>query len=292
MPSHTGIESTGFSGANVAVARPRSSSRTSMSQLLLSGLIWAFSFWLVADALRRQSNPLWVVVILLVQPYGGLAYLVYLKWRAYRRVRAAVPAARVAPSLVLPEDGGDDGDDADVDRRAAAPPITRSADAQALLDVADGLEEQRRCDEAASLYRRALEQQPSDPRSLHGLARCLMELEQTREALEVYETLMATNPRYRNYAAALEYAEALHRAGRDLDAADLLEGMVAETGRPNHRLALAHYCEAAGQTTRAQRVLSEALVAYASSPAREQAVNRRWQRRISDKLHELAPLGE
>jgi len=103
---------------------------------------------------------------------------------------------------------------------------------------------------------------------------------------------MAAEPRYRNYAAALEYAEALHRAGRDLDAADLLEGMVAETGRPNHRLALAHYCEAAGQTTRAQHVLSEALVAYASSPAHDQAVNRRWQRRISDKLHDLAPLAE
>lgn len=288
MLSHTGIESIGFSGACVVVAQERSSSRTPMSQLLMSGLIWAFSFWLVADVLRRQSNPLWVVLILLVQPYGGLAYLVYQKWRAYRRVRSAVPAARVAPSLVLAEEQtervGDDGD--------GAPPTARSDDAQALLDVADGLEEQRRFDEAASLYRRALELQPADPRSLHGLARCLIELAQTREAIEVYETLMATEPRYRNYAAALEYAEALHRAGRDLDAADLLEGMVAETGRPNHRLALAHYCEAAGQTTRAQRVLSEALVAYASSPARDQAMNRRWQRRISDKLQELAPLGE
>jgi len=255
-----------------------------MSQLLLSGLIWAFSFWLVADALRRQSNPLWVVLILLVQPYGGLAYLVYMKWRKYRRVRAAAPA-RVAPSLAVAE--GEAGNE-DV-AAAEAPP---GADAEALLDIADGLEEQRRFDEAASLYRRALEQQRGDPRSLHGLGRCLIELEQTREAIEVYETLMATSPRYRNYAAALEYAEALHRAGRDLDAADLLEGMVAETGRPNHRLALAHYCEAAGQTTRAQRVLSEALVAYASSPVRDQAMNRRWQRRISDKLQELAPLGE
>jgi hypothetical protein len=262
-----------------------------MSQLLLSGLIWAFSFWLVADALRRQSNPLWVVLILLVQPYGGLAYLVYLKWRAYRRVRAAVPAARVAPSLVIAQEDESEGREPR-EARGSAPEVDRSADVQALLDIADGLEEQRRFDEAASLYRRALEQQRADPRSLHGLARCLIELEQMREAIEVYETLMATDPRYRNYAAALEYAEALHRAGRDLDAADLLEGMVAETGRPNHRLALAHYCEAAGQTTRAQRVLSEALVAYASSPARDQAVNRRWQRRISDKLQELAPLGE
>lgn len=269
-----------------------------MSQLLVSGLIWAFSFWLVADALRRRRNPLWVVLIVLLQPYGGLAYLVYTKWQGHRRVRAAAPA-RPLPSLAL--------DDAEpgADSAARAPESEPSAlgagsargascatETDALLDVADGLEEQRRFDEAASLYRRALTQRASDPRSLHGLGRCLIELEQTREAIEVYEALMACEPRYRNYAAALEYAEALHRSGRDLDAADLLEGMVAETGRPNHRLALAHYCEAAGQTTRAQRVLSEALAAYAASTASDQAINRRWQRRISDKLHELAPLGE
>jgi hypothetical protein len=249
-----------------------------MSQWILSGLIWAFSFWLVADVLRRKANPLWVALILLAQPYGGLVYLVHLKWQSYRRARAAAPVARLAPAT------------------AASPGEPAEAafdsDADGLLDIADGLEEQRRFDEATALYRRALTDHPGDARSLHGLARCLIELEQTREAIDVYERLMAAAPRYRNYAAALEYAEALHRAGRAADAADLLEGMVAETGRPNHRLALAHYCEAAGQTARAQRVLSEALVAYASSPAREQAINRRWQRRISSKLQELAPLGE
>lgn len=253
-----------------------------MSQLILPGLIWAFSFWLVADALRRQRSPLWIVLILLVQPYGGLAYLVYLKWQTYRRVRSVAPA-RVAPKRQLE-------DDAEVEAEVEAEADTPELEASTRLDIADRLEEQRRFDEAASLYRRALDQPTKDPRSLHGLARCLIELEQTREAIEVYEALMAAEPRYRNYAAALEYAEALHRAGRSLDAADLLEGMVAETGRLNHRLALAHYCEAAGDTLRAQRVLAEALAAYDSSPAREQVINRRWQRRISDKLHELEPL--
>jgi hypothetical protein len=238
-----------------------------MSSLLLSAVMWAFSFWLVADCLRRRASPFWLVVILLVQPYGGVAYLLYLKWSRYRG-RPIGAAAPVAAATAGPGGPGQ---------------IEEPA-----LEVADRLEEQRRFAEAAQIYRRALEQDPRDPRALHGLARCSVELEQPREALEAFEALMAVDPRYRNYSAALEYAEALHRAGRDPDATGLLEGMVEETGRLNHRLALAHYCEAAGQTARAKSVLSDALAAYASSPLLEQEANRHWHRRITDKLDELA----
>jgi hypothetical protein len=121
-----------------------------------------------------------------------------------------------------------------------------------------------------------------------GQASRVQELDQPNEGIEKYEALMALDPRFRNYAAALEYAEALHRAGRDADATGLLEGLVDETGRLNHRLALAHYCEASGQTARARSVLSDALAAYECSPAPEKEANRRWQRRIIEKLDELA----
>jgi hypothetical protein len=228
-----------------------------MSQVILTGLIWAFSFWLVADCLRRRMSAWWMLVILLVQPYGGLAYLIYLKIRERHIERRR------------PLHGG-----------ASAPVLG--------LDVADQLEEQRRFAEAALLYRRSLELDANDPRALHGLARCRMELGQPRDALESYEALMAVDPRYRNYAAALEYAETLHQDGRDLDAVGLLEGLVQETGRLNHRLALAHYCNAAGQTAHARSVLEQALEAYASSPPSAREANRRWQRRIADKLGELA----
>src|SRR5688572_7295540 len=199
-----------------------------MSQLILHGLVWAFSFWMVADCLRRRESALWVVAILLIQPYGALAYVVYLKWSEHRRARVAEragagPVAVGAPLVPLPR------------RAEAAEPL-------ATLDIADQLEEQGRFSEASHIYRRALDAAPGEPRALHGLARCLIELDQAREALDTYEALMAAEPRYRNYAAALEYAEALHRVGRTLDAAGLLEGLVEETGRLNHRLALAHYC--------------------------------------------------
>ena len=238
--------------------------------LILSTASWAFSFWMVADSFRRRASFWWVVVILLLMPpFGGLAYLAYTKL-SDRRSRPLPGAGSARPSGI-------------------APPNAQShEDRDATLEIADRLEEQRRFGEATSIYRRVLESHAEDARALHGLARCLVELAELDVALDRYEALMAVAPRYRDYTAALEYAEVLQRLGQSSDAAGLLEGMVLETGRLNHRLALAHYCEQAGQTARAKSVLNEALAAYERSPEPEQVANRRWQKRIMTKLEELA----
>jgi hypothetical protein len=236
--------------------------------VIVTTLSYAFSFWMVADSFRRRASFWWVIVILFVKPpFGALAYLAYVKL-SERSGRAFPGAGR--PSTVVPPSSANDDP------------------SSATLDIADRLEEQRRFGEAAMIYRRALETRPQDPRAMHGLSRCQVEFEQLDEAVETYEALMAIDPRYRDYTAALEYAEVLQRVGRGTDATGLLEGMVLETGRLNHRLALAHYCEQSGQTARARSVLSEALAAYERSPAPEQVANRRWQRRIVSKLEELA----
>lgn len=242
-----------------------SAGNLSIYDVVVSAVCWAFTFWMVADSFRRRASFWWVVVILLVTPpFGGLIYLAYVTW-AGRRSAGAL-GDRPGTFTSSRAEGGD----------------------AEMLDVADRLEQQQRYREASLIYGRALERQDGDPRALHGLARCLIELGQIDEAVERYEALMAVDPRYRNYTAALEYAEALQRAGRGAESAELLEGLVRETGRLNHRLALAHYCEEAGQTARAKAVLSEALAAYEQSPEPEQQANRHWQRRIASKLEELA----
>lgn len=239
-----------------------------MSQWVLSVLLWIFSLWMVSDAIFRRKSLIWVAVIVLLHPFGALGYLVWVKVLEPRRARQ------------LP--GG------------AAPPLTGPSSAASTrahepsLKLADQLEEQGRYEQAGVIYRSVEERAPGNCRALHGLARCLLELQQPAEALEKYEALMAIDPRFRNYSAALEYAEGLHQVGRHADATDLLEGLVQETGRLNHRLALAHYWEAAGDTARARSVLTDALAAYESSPPREREANREWQRRIADKLQELA----
>lgn len=241
-----------------------SAGNLSIYDVVVSAVCWAFTFWMVADSFRRRVSFWWVVMILLITPpFGGLIYLAYVTWSRWRTRRAH--AGEPTPDY--------------------PPESTGESD---MLDVADRLEQQHRYREASMIYDRALERHTNEPRALHGMARCLIELGQLEEAVERYEALMAVDPRYRNYGAALEYAEALQRAGRGADATELLEGLVQETGRLNHRLALAHYCEETGQTSRARSVLREALAAYEQSPAPEQQANRHWQRRIASKLEELA----
>jgi len=236
-----------------------------MLERILPYVVWAFSLLMVVDSIRRRAGFLWIVLILMVQPYGGIAYLIYVKLMENRRGRGLLGTS-------VPPPPGDSGRPLPVQHGDRA------------LDVADTLEEQGRYGEAALIFRRALDRRSDNPRAIHGLARCLTELDQIKEGLSHYETLMELDPRYRNYAAALEYAEALHRSGRTDDATGLLAGLVDETGRLNHRLALAHYLEAGGQQARARSVLSEALAAYERSPAPEQAANRRWQRLIEERL--------
>lgn len=236
-----------------------------MFETILPYVIWGFSFLMVVDSIRRRAGFLWAVVILIVQPWGGISYLIFVRVMESRRDRG-----------MLGPGGSMSG--------APAPRAATKPQGERGLDVADTLEEQGRYGEAALVYRRSLERRSDNPRALHGLARCLVELDQHEESLERYEELMELDPRYRNYAAALEYAEALHRLGRTDDATGLLEGLVAETGRLNHRLALAHYLEVDGQQAAARDVLSEALAAFESSPAPEQAANRRWQRLIEERL--------
>lgn len=237
-----------------------------MLEKILPYVIWAFSLLMVMDSIRRKAGFLWIVLILMVQPYGGIAYLVFMKLMENRRGRGLLGTSG-------PPASGD----------GSVRPLPGHQGERA-LDVADTLEEQGRYGEAALIYRRALDRRSDNPRAVHGLARCLIELEQPKEGLEQYEALMDLDPRYRNYAAALEYAEALHRSGRTEDATGLLQGLVEETGRLNHRLALAHYLEAGGHQARAKSVLSEALEAFERSPAPEQAANRRWQRLIEERL--------
>lgn len=129
------------------------------------------------------------------------------------------------------------------------------------LDVADRLEQAGQYAEAERLFADQLRLQPSQPRALHGAARCYLELNQTQRALEHFDRLMRVDPRYRDYTAALEYAEALTRAGRVGDACDMLRGLALEAPRGNHRLALAHYLIQGDQRDEARRLLGELLAA-------------------------------
>ncbi|MGE0324371.1 MAG: tetratricopeptide repeat protein [Polyangiaceae bacterium] len=139
------------------------------------------------------------------------------------------------------------------------------------LEYADGLEQQGSYLEAARIYGSILEIQPSKPRALHGDARCAVERGELPRALELYDRLMRVDPRYREYTAALEYAEVLSQSGRADDAADLMKGLVRESAKPNHRLALAHYLKRSGQSAEARSSLQTFLADNPPEPWRHRA---------------------
>ncbi len=129
----------------------------------------------------------------------------------------------------------------------------------ALLRRADIIERRGDYAQAERIYAQLLAQEPSAAGALHGSARCLTELGRLPEALDRFDRLMQVEPRFRDYQAALEYAETLYRAGRGEDAVDLLRGLVSEAPRPNHQLALAHYLIETGDLEGAQGVLEQVL---------------------------------
>ncbi|MCA9642531.1 MAG: tetratricopeptide repeat protein [Polyangiaceae bacterium] len=139
------------------------------------------------------------------------------------------------------------------------------------LEHADRLERQQNYLEAAKIYGSILEIQPSRPRALHGQARCAVERGELPRALELYDRLMRVDPRYREYSAALEYAETLTQCNRAEDAADLMRGLVRESPKPNHRLALAHYLNRSGQPAAARSNLEAFLADNPPEPWRQRA---------------------
>src|SRR5690606_9691045 len=117
---------------------------------------------------------------------------------------------------------------------------------------------------AMPLYREVVSRDPDDKQARHGLARCLLASGKHGDSLEHFEELLSQDRAYRDYSAALEYAEALWQSGRVDDTIDLMTGLVNVCPYINHRLALAHYLNESGRPERAREVIQEALAAYES----------------------------
>lgn len=247
---------------------------------ILNALIWLFSFWMVADSIRRRTGFLWVILILWIQPWGGLVYLLILK------LNEANPGNRILGHLSGASARLASGQPRG--QSAGPSPGNTSTAGEPALDIADQLEAQERYREAGAIYRKALVHDQHNARALHGLARSLVELGQGEQALDTFAALMVENSKYRDYMAALEYAEALHRCQRSNDCIGLLSGLVQETERINHRLALAHYLVVDNQQERACGVLRDALKIYEGSTEAQRIEVSQWHRRIIDMLEDLS----
>lgn len=238
-------------------------------QLLITYLvIGAFQVWMLVDAIRRRSSFVWKLLIFLI-PLAAIIYFFTYKLPELtgRRPAALSPSG---PSLE------------ELSELARQTPSELNK-----LAYADRLAELSRFPEAIGRYRDVLRMNRESKEALHGLSRALLALGRPREAVEELAALMELEPEFRDYTAALDYAEALWQAGQQEDTVGLLTGLVSVTKRINHRLALAHYSKERGDSITARNELDLALSEFASLPESQRKRQQRWADRARKQLAEL-----
>jgi len=237
--------------------------------LIVSLVIAVFQIWMLVDAIRRRSPFYWTVAIFLL-PLAAIFYFFRIKLPELTGRRPALGPRVPGPSLE------------DVAELARQTPSELNK-----LAFADKLAELQRFPEAIGRYRDVLRTNRDSKEALHGLARALLSLGRPLEAIEELASLMELEPEFRDYAAALDYAEALWQAGKQEDTIGLLTGLVSVTKRIPHRLALAHYSKERGDSITARNELDLALSEFASLPEAMRKREQRWADRARKQLAEL-----
>ena len=241
---------------------------------IFSVLLIGFRLWMLVDAIRRRPPFYWYLIIFFV-PFGDFIYFVMVKLPGANgalgsRSTLTTEVPVLGPSL------------AELELRAQETPSELNK-----LAYADALANEQRPAEAVERYRDVLRQAPDSKEALHGLARSLLALGRPLEAVEELSHLMDLDPAFRDYSAALDYAEALWQAGQHDDAIGLLTGLVGVSKRINHRMALAHYLKEQGDPVTARSELDQALRDFATQPDFVQRRDRRWADRARKLLAEL-----
>ncbi len=232
----------------------------------------AFQVWMIVDAVRRRAELYWFLIILFFGPLGALVYFFVVKRRDFRGAPALAPKPQAAAGPSLPE----------LRQLALDIPSFHNK-----LNLADALEQREEYVEAEPLYQQILAREAENKQALHGLARCMLGQGRPAEACEKLAELMQLDSAYRDYSAALDYAEALWQSNQGQDAVDLLRGLVRVSSRVNHRVALAHYLRLHSGADAARVELEAALREYEDLPAFAQKRDRKWADRAQKMLREL-----
>lgn len=229
-----------------------------------------FHVWMLVDAIRRRAPFFWYFLFLL--PFGTIIYFVMIKLPELNGRRPAAAPTFISRGPAL-EDLGEQA-------RQIPSELNKLAYADALLHA-------QRYSEAVGRYRDVLRLSGDSKEALHGLARALLSMDRPLEAIDELARLMELDPAFRDYSAALDYAEALWQAKQHEDAIGLLTGLVSVSKRINHRMALAHYLKEQGDSATARSELDQALREFASSPDFVQRRDQRWAERARKLLAEL-----
>ncbi len=173
------------------------------------GLSLIFSIALCVHVVRTGQQMYWLMIILIIQPLGGLAYLLAIVAPEFLGGTKARKVGQAARDILDPQR----------EYRAATQAVDDAptvANRARLAAAASGLGKHA---EAERLYAEALQgMYADDPQLLLGRANALIELNRSAEALPLLESLSAQSPAARTPNVALAMGRAYHAQGRETEA--------------------------------------------------------------------------
>jgi hypothetical protein len=175
--------------------------------LELFGLGLLFSIALCVHVVRTGQNMMWLYIILLISPLGGIIYL----------IAVVLPSLAGGPTARKARDAARETLDPTRDYRNAKAAVDDSPTVNNRMRLAAAAGALGRWAEAESLYRAAAQGvHAEDPALTYGLAQALVELGRYGEAAPLLEQLEKTYPR--TPQTALQLGRAYEGLGRTGDA--------------------------------------------------------------------------
>lgn len=225
---------------------------------LLWPLSLAFTVWMLYDAYRRQVEPMWYFLILVLQPVGAIVYFCVHKLPEFNSHRFW-PFGPRRPSLD------------ELRYRAEQTPTLTTR-----LDLAQALIDQGHHADAIAPLQAALKLEPDHGQVLYNLALCHTEQGHPDQALPLLDRILARDRAWSDYKAWRLLVMARAQNGDSPGALAATRDLVRLSPTLQHRCLLVERLLADGLTEEANTVLEKSLEEYRFAPAHVRRRNRPW----------------
>jgi len=226
---------------------------------VLSVVQAAFTIWMLVDAYRRQAEPFWFWVILLLQPLGAWVYFFAIKVADFRLGSTGLSLFQRRPSL------------AELRYRAEHVPTLTSN-----LALAERLIEIGQHENALPYLDAALKREPDHCQILYLLALCSTDLGEPDKAVELLGKINGRDRCWSDYSAWRLLVTAHDQRNDAAAALSACRELVRLSPSLRHKCILAEHLFDEGLVDEASNLLQRALEDYRYSPSNFRWRNRRW----------------
>jgi hypothetical protein len=235
---------------------------------VLGFLQTAFMIWMLVDAVKRRVEFYWYIIIFF--PFGEWVYFFAVKIHDFRQVRFRL--AERAPSL-----------------RKLRFEAKQTPSINNKLALADGLYDSGEHAEAVELFGEVLRQDETNRGALHGSGLCKLRLEDYAGAAADLRRVVEQQPSFRDYRPWLDLAETLWLDDRRDEAIEALRGLLKNSPRMDHRVALAQRLLEAGEYAEARELLEQVVEESEHAPHHQRRLMRQAIRTARRLLKEVKP---